>query len=1112
MQIRLTVVGPQGGGPEGETRACDVLVTAPDGTELAAVSGALAGAVGVRGGVRGGRAPTQVHLYAGARRLEEGALLGHPPLVEGAVLSVDGPGPESGPVAARFGGAGRPFDPEVRAALHVAGGPDAGGVHLLHAGRVLLGRAADADVPVDDPDVSRTHLVLEVDADGGCRIADAGSTNGTVLEGRPVGGEACELPAGALVHVGESTLRVRPLAGSPATAPAARPDGRGHFAVPPRAAHPADRGGRSPAPGTAATATGWGTGGPRAGGVRPGATSGGSPGGPPSGLSATVPAQGGPGARLRGARPVDRPALSARHQPPAGAGAAGAGATGGSPAYRADDLDRTDRQDAAPHTAQHTRTTPISGTPASLVPTGSGAGSGAPDADPASPADRRAGGRARRLLARGRDSLTGRVPFPLLRRDAAAPDRAAPGGDPVAGPEGATGAGPDDGASSLSDDLDRRRPDAAQVLLTALAAGPRLWERGPGHPDALALRLGSAAGVPVTADLRAAGSLGVAGPRPRLSGVARLLAAQLATWHAPSALELVLVAADAERPAEERLAEWSWLCWLPHLRPAREQPCRLLTAFDADQAVARLAELTARADGDRLGLADDPPCVLILDGDPGSAEAADAVARLLVAGPAAGVHVLALAEHPAALPPGLGALARITGEVDTLLALDAPADVLEPPLPPGDFALDAVSAEWAERVARALAPLREGAPGAGREGAGAGAVLRGPLPATARLLDLLDLELVTPAKVSARWAGLPPTAEAVTAVLGTARDGDCAIGLADPEVTPDCAGHVLIGGRPGAGRTELLRTLVASAAVAESPDRLEVFAVHGRSPSDPAEGLTQGLTPCTDLPHVTELIPADDPARSRQAADLILDELARRERMFEGRGFASWYAEHALAVLRGGGTGGAAGSGSGAPADAEAVARRPVSLPEPGGLLAVRTAPPPRLLVVVDDYDEVVAGGVRTAALAEALEEVALRGARIGVHLVAATSRPDLVAGTALDEAAQLRIALRTDDADASRLLIGVDDAAGLPADRPGRAFVRYPDGGVTAFQAARVSGRIPRTATLRPTVVALDWAEAGAPPTRRPVRELGNGPTDLALLGSALARAAERFAPTRVP
>ncbi len=110
-----------------------------------------------------------------------------------------------------------------------------------------------------------------------------------------------------------------------------------------------------------------------------------------------------------------------------------------------------------------------------------------------------------------------------------------------------------------------------------------------------------------------------------------------------------------------------------------------------------------------------------------------------------------------------------------------------------------------------------------------------------------------------------------------------------------------------------------------------------------------------------------------------------------------------------------------------------------------------------------------------------------------------------MDEAALLRIALRTDDPADSDLLIHLGDAAALPEDTPGRGYLRLPDGGVTAFQAARISGRIPRTATLRPTVVAIDPLQLGAPPARRPVRELGNGPTDLALLASALQRAAAR-------
>ncbi|MPY55382.1 hypothetical protein, partial [Streptomyces acidicola] len=52
MQIRLTVVDPLGPSsePRGRATACDVLVTAPSGTALAAVASGLASAVGGDGG------------------------------------------------------------------------------------------------------------------------------------------------------------------------------------------------------------------------------------------------------------------------------------------------------------------------------------------------------------------------------------------------------------------------------------------------------------------------------------------------------------------------------------------------------------------------------------------------------------------------------------------------------------------------------------------------------------------------------------------------------------------------------------------------------------------------------------------------------------------------------------------------------------------------------------------------------------------------------------------------------------------------------------------------------------------------------------------------------
>ncbi|MDG4861393.1 hypothetical protein P8605_24985, partial [Streptomyces sp. T-3] len=134
-----------------------------------------------------------------------------------------------------------------------------------------------------------------------------------------------------------------------------------------------------------------------------------------------------------------------------------------------------------------------------------------------------------------------------------------------------------------------------------------------------------------------------------------------------------------------------------------------------------------------------------------------------------------------------------------------------------------------------------------------------------------------------------------------------------------------------------------------------------------------------------------------------------------------------------------------------------------------------------------------------ALEAIARDGERLGVHLVATTGRPDRTAETSLAREAALRIVLAAPT-------VNPEDPA------PGRGQLHTADGRVTPFQAGRVTGRIPRTSTLRPTAVPLEWERMGDPPTRRPVRELGNGPTDLALLASALERAARSVAAQEVP
>ncbi|MFE5824477.1 FHA domain-containing protein, partial [Streptomyces erythrochromogenes] len=241
MQIRLTVLGSRSGHQTATAPAsCDVLVTAPAGTALAAVASGLAATVG--GPDTGGT----VVLYAGSERLDlQRRVLGEPPLVDGAVLALHSPMPDVLPED----GLGAPQ-------LHVVAGPDAGGVHLLHGGQIRIGRSSDADVPLDDPDVSRMHCAVTVIGDGRVAVADLDSTNGTTLDGSPVGSRPVALPPGALLQVGESTLRL-----APASAPAlpVTPDQEGHLslAAPPGPTGPDGPAGAFPeAPGSAAGARG----------------------------------------------------------------------------------------------------------------------------------------------------------------------------------------------------------------------------------------------------------------------------------------------------------------------------------------------------------------------------------------------------------------------------------------------------------------------------------------------------------------------------------------------------------------------------------------------------------------------------------------------------------------------------------------------------------------------------------------------------------------------------------------------------------------------------------------------------------------------------------------
>ncbi|HEY6878705.1 MAG TPA: GGDEF domain-containing protein, partial [Polyangiales bacterium] len=89
--------------------------------------------------------------------------------------------------------------------LHVIKGPRAGEVLTVDRHDAVLGRGEDADLRIQDPSLSRTHVRFERDDDT-LTITDLGSMNGTLVEGTRVHGTH-RLKSGDLITLGNVIVR-----------------------------------------------------------------------------------------------------------------------------------------------------------------------------------------------------------------------------------------------------------------------------------------------------------------------------------------------------------------------------------------------------------------------------------------------------------------------------------------------------------------------------------------------------------------------------------------------------------------------------------------------------------------------------------------------------------------------------------------------------------------------------------------------------------------------------------------------------------------------------------------------------------------------------------------
>lgn len=903
MQLRMAVRGPSG--------QRDIRVEGDPGCALDSVREQLAEIAGVEPGRR---------WLADGQVLAPDAVLGEPPLIEGAVLAPDMVGAGSVDVS-----------PGTGIELRVVAGPDAGLAYVLGTGEVVIGRGHGVDLRLADAAVSRRHASiswrgLEV------QVRDLGSSGGTWLDGRVVGADPVGMRLGAQLTIGASTLT---LADSTGPGAASTPDGAGGLATnrAPRIIQPATRSEIVvPVPPPARDPAGfpW--------------------------LATVLPLLVGiPLAWRFGAQALAFTVLSVAAVALTGAG------------------EQVSRRKAR-----------------------------------------------RRAMADYRHELA------------------------IADIQIAQAVEVD--AACRRDEL----PAAASLLRIVAGPSPRLWERRRGDHDMLVLRLGladlpsritirrvdslasavtapSSRSVPVALSLQQVGVIGLAGDRPAVLGLVRFIVGQVASLHSPRDVRLVVVSAGSND-------DLAWTHWLPHTEATTED-CTRLVGLGPRQAAARISELamlvdTRAAARDRMssdGLAragHDQLVVLVCDGAR-ELRSVPGLSTILEHGPHHGVYSICLAPTASELPSECAATVLVadpsTGQIQVTEAGRPSA---------GTVSGELVPAAWAERFARAIAPLRDLTPAATH------------IPSSVRLLDLLRLEPLDPDVIAERWRAAP---RSTVVTLGAGSDGPVQVDLAAD------GPHALVAGTTGSGKSEFLETMVAGLAIGNRPDELAIVLI------DYKGGAT--FADCARLPHTVGLVTDLDGPLARRALVSLRAELSRRERLMRSAGVAD--IESLLRV----------GSG---PSAADRLNR---------------------LVIIVDEF----------AALAEELPEfmtglvaLAQRGRSLGIHLVLATQRPAGVVSADIRANTNLRIALRMTDPAESQDVIDGSDAARIPRQLPGRAYVRVGAGVPIACQTAQVT-TVSAIHPGQPTVTPEHWQSLGDP-VRSPAKlDTERGPSDLCRLVTAI-------------
>lgn len=610
----------------------------------------------------------------------------------------------------------------------------------------------------------------------------------------------------------------------------------------------------------------------------------------------------------------------------------------------------------------------------------------------------------------------------------------------------------------------KRTPSVEDVAEAVKHYGRLLWTHRPEHQVFLAIRLGLGSvpscvtiespkrgesypdfwerlletqrefaeieGVPVLADLRSAGNLGIAGDPAVARGVARSIVAQIAGLHSPAECVITAFTSPASRE------DWRWMSWLPHttsslspiqgdhLSDSRGGSANLLASLEAIVAGRTGVDIGSfvpegrgpeEAEADSAKGEDQPlptlPAIIVLVEDDAFADRSRLI-RLAEKGPDVNVHLVWIAPSIEHVP----AASRTFLEVGDPEA--GVAGVVRRGLSHHPLACETLDIAEATDLARRLSCV---------EDVGAVGDVATDIPRMVSYVDLHGQDSVEPGTYEQQWKvdATPGKKRPFTlrALVGHAGNEPAYLDLRSQ------GPHALVGGTTGAGKSEFLQSWILGMAAAYGPDKVTFLFVDYKGGSAFAD--------CVNLPHSVGLVTDLTPHLVDRALTSLRAELHFRERLLQAK-----------------------------------KAKDLETLEKSGD-----PDTPPSLVIVIDEFAALVQ---EVPDFVDGVVDIAQRGRSLGLHLIMATQRPTGVIKDNLRANTNLRIALRMADAADSVDILDVASAAHIDPSLPGRAIARTGPGRMVTFHSAYVGGHT-SAEQGRPTVDVVEFAMGSVGPWELP-------------------------------